>query len=204
MVTTNLDPVNFDRTDFFPIQEGDHVLPHDLMFHRLYFLALNQNTTAVRDPCHNHEINYHQLLSDVLATRNLLRQQLTATSMEMIRKGDEISVLVVARGYHFVVGFLAVMCLGAIVVPQSELSRRLSFSVLPLNSSARSSSLFRGAHPCNKNITRTCHTVFFKPRGAVPKHCQQPWHRKQLPRCAFRWLYHDHATRSALIGLFFG
>jgi hypothetical protein len=43
--------------------------------------------------------------------------------MEMIRRGDEVCVLVVARGYHFVVGFLAVMCLGAIVVPQSELSK---------------------------------------------------------------------------------
>ncbi|KIW79440.1 hypothetical protein Z517_06052 [Fonsecaea pedrosoi CBS 271.37] len=119
MVTTNLDPASFDRTDFFPPHEGENVLPHDLLFHRLYFLALNQNTTAVRDSHNNHEISYHQLFSDVVAARNLIRQQLTANSMEMIRRGDEICVLVVARGYEFVVAFFAVMCLGAIVVPQS-------------------------------------------------------------------------------------
>ncbi len=121
MKPSTLNPTAFDRTDFVPFHEGDHVLPHDLLFHRLYFLAVNQNSVAVKDADKGYERNYHQLLSDVISARNLIRKSLSPGSLQHLRAGDEVCLLIVARGYEFVVTFLAVLCLGAIATPQSEL-----------------------------------------------------------------------------------
>jgi len=119
----NLDPASFDRTDFTPYHEGANVLPHDYIFHRLYFLAAYQNTTAVRDTYNGLEVDYRQLLTDIIFARNRIRDAVSTKTMEMIRNNEEVSILVVARGYEFVVSFFAVLALGAIAVPQSKYYR---------------------------------------------------------------------------------
>jgi acyl-CoA synthetase (AMP-forming)/AMP-acid ligase II len=119
MKASDLDPSSFDRTDFCPSHEGLTVLPHDIIFHRLLYLATNQHTVAIRELHTGQEIGYHQLLSDIIHERNYIRENLSDDTSQKLRRGEEVCILIVARGYAFVVAFFAVMALGAIAVPQS-------------------------------------------------------------------------------------
>lgn len=117
-----LDPATFDRTDFLlTSHEGPNVLPHDIFFHRLYNLALRQNTVVIKDAYDGLAITHHQLLSDIIFTRNRIRESLNKKSVDMLRNDQEVSILIVARGYEFVVAFYAALALGAIATPQSEM-----------------------------------------------------------------------------------
>jgi acyl-CoA synthetase (AMP-forming)/AMP-acid ligase II len=114
-----LDPENFERCDFVPNHEGPLVLPHDLMFHVLYDLALRQNTTIVKDSNTGHIASHQQFLSDVLALRAKLREELHPSTLQALRDEREVSLLIWAEGYEFVVAFYAVLGLGGIAVPFS-------------------------------------------------------------------------------------
>ena len=115
-----LDPATFDRTDLTLRHEGPLVLPHDIIFHRLHYLALNSNPSAVKDPARNVDASYQQLLTDVVATRNRIRSTIKRATLQSIHDEQEISFVVIAHGYEFVVIFLAVLALGGIVVPTSK------------------------------------------------------------------------------------
>jgi acyl-CoA synthetase (AMP-forming)/AMP-acid ligase II len=119
MAPESLDPATFDRTDLTTRHEGPLVLPHDLLFHRLHFLAFYSNTSAVRDPFRGIEVNYRQLLSDVVAARNRIRTAVFPKALDMIHDEREASFVLIARGYEFVVIFLAVLALGGVAVPTS-------------------------------------------------------------------------------------
>lgn len=119
--TAALDPATFDRTNFSPPHEGNSVLPHDLLFHRLHFLASTIKTPAVRAPHIGLEKSYQALLLDVVKVRNYLSQTLSKECVDSIQRGAEISILLAATGYEFVVSFLAILCLGAVAVPLSEI-----------------------------------------------------------------------------------
>ncbi|KIX94631.1 uncharacterized protein Z520_09677 [Fonsecaea multimorphosa CBS 102226] len=116
----SLSAATFDRTDMVPYHEGLNVLPHDFMFHRIFYLANNHgNTTAVHDPYSGYQKSYRELFLDIVRTKNHIRNHLTAESMRMLRDEEEVSMLIVSRGYEFTVAFFAVLALGAVAVPQS-------------------------------------------------------------------------------------
>ncbi|KAK5282440.1 hypothetical protein LTR40_003328 [Exophiala xenobiotica] len=119
MAPQSLDPATFDRTDLTTRHEGPLVLPHDLLFHRLHFLAFYSNTSAVKDAFGGIDVNYRQLLSDVVAARNRIRAAISAKALDAIYDEREASFVLIARGYEFVVLFLAVLALGGIAVPTS-------------------------------------------------------------------------------------
>lgn len=114
-----LDPESFDRCDFLPHQEGPHVLPHDLLFHSLFELALRQNTTVIKDKNTGQNATHQQFLGDILALRILLRAQLHPSTLSALREEREVSLLICAEGYEFSVAFFAVQALGGIAVPCS-------------------------------------------------------------------------------------
>lgn len=122
MTEKTLDPATFDRTDLTIRHEGPLVLPHDIIFHRLHFLALNSNTSAVKDAARNLDASYQQLLTDVVATRNRIRATIKEKTLRSIYDEREVSFVVTAHGYEFVVIFLAVLALGGIVVPTSRIN----------------------------------------------------------------------------------
>jgi len=45
----DLDPSSFDRTDLVDVKDDPDTLPHDVVFHRLHYLACHQNSVAVRE-----------------------------------------------------------------------------------------------------------------------------------------------------------
>ena len=158
MMPAELDPATFDRTDFSPLHEGPNILPHDLIFHRLHFLATNQPSIAVKDAHKGHEITYPQLLSHIIQTRNHIRENLSGRTTQMLRNGEEVSLMIVARGYEFVVSFFAVLALGGIVVPQSKCSLRHAPQTTDL--SDRPSYRSRGTSPCSQNMPSSRRSLF--------------------------------------------
>ncbi|KAJ9602991.1 hypothetical protein H2200_012286 [Cladophialophora chaetospira] len=119
MTGEKLDPATFDRTDLTTRHEGPLVLPHDVLFHRLHFLALNSKTSAVKDASRRLDVDYRQLLTDVVAARNRIRSTIGQKTLQSMYHEEEISFVVIAHGYEFVVAFLAVLALGGIAVPTS-------------------------------------------------------------------------------------
>ncbi|TKA71349.1 hypothetical protein B0A55_05122 [Friedmanniomyces simplex] len=109
----------FDRCDHGPRHTGSNVFPNFFLFSRLVRWA-HKPLTAVRDLTFGFEATYAQLLTDVLHFRNELRQLLDPAIIERIDHEDEVFVLLLGpAGYEFTVGFLALMALGAVMVPIS-------------------------------------------------------------------------------------
>ncbi|KAK5050536.1 hypothetical protein LTR84_003817 [Exophiala bonariae] len=75
--------------------------------------------SAVRDAFRGIEVDYRQLLSDVVVARNRIRTAISRKTLEAIHDEREVSFVLIARGYEFVVMFLAVLALGGIAVPTS-------------------------------------------------------------------------------------
>ena len=76
----------------------------------------------------------------------------------MLRNGEEVSLMIVARGYEFVVSFFAVLALGGIAVPQSECFRHYASRGTDL--SDRPSCLSRGTSLCGQNLSRPRRALF--------------------------------------------
>ena len=115
-------PAPFDRTDFVPSHSADNILPADPLFTRLLTLAHRPNPRpAIRDVNAGLERTAAQLLSDVLILRRVLRDSLTAQTVDDLQSGREVYVSILAPGgYEFVVGVLAIMALGAAASPFSS------------------------------------------------------------------------------------
>ena len=97
------------------------MLPNSPFFSRLLRFAHEEvPRLAVRDVNTKAEKTYLELLTDVLAVRSALRRSLRDETIEELSKGDEIYIGVIAPGgYEFSVAMLAVLALGAAVVPMS-------------------------------------------------------------------------------------
>lgn len=110
-----------DRTAFVPLHQGDNVLPNSPFFSRLLRYAHEDPPRlAIRDVKLQCEQTYLNLLNDVLMLRNVLRQHLTYDIVEDLSKGREVYIGIVAPGgYEFTVAMLAMLALGAAVVPMS-------------------------------------------------------------------------------------
>ncbi|KAK5056232.1 hypothetical protein LTR84_012785 [Exophiala bonariae] len=114
-----IDPETFDRCDFLPCHEGPNVLPHDLLFHSLYDLALRQNTIIIKDKNTGLCASHQQFIGDILALRSKLRAELDPSTLTDLQHEREICLLICAEGYEFAVSFFAVQALGGIAVPCS-------------------------------------------------------------------------------------
>ncbi|KAK5687653.1 hypothetical protein LTS10_001793 [Elasticomyces elasticus] len=109
----------FDRCDHISRHTGSNVFPNFFLFSRLVRWA-HKPLTAVRDLTFGFEASYAQLLTDVLYLRNRLRQLLHPSIVQRIDQEEEVFILLLGpAGYEFTVGFLALMALGAVIVPIS-------------------------------------------------------------------------------------
>ncbi|CAF3562344.1 unnamed protein product [Fusarium graminearum] len=108
---------NLDRTQIVPLHDGPHVLPNNPLFTRLLRHA-HRNYLAIRDRELGVSKTYGELLDAVLGLRDVVRAALPSEVIEQLNNGNEVYVGVLAAGgYEFTVAVLAVLALGAAVVP---------------------------------------------------------------------------------------
>ncbi|KAJ5749253.1 uncharacterized protein N7511_010949 [Penicillium nucicola] len=110
-----------DRTQFIPPHWGDNVLPNMPFFHRLLRYAQRKpSPVAIRDLNAGLEKSYHHLLSDVLALRKILEGKLGPETRRELAADKEVYIgLLAPGGYEYTVGFMAILALGAAVVPMA-------------------------------------------------------------------------------------
>lgn len=114
-----LEPGSCDRCDFAPRHTGPNVFPNFFLFSRLVRWA-HRPLQACRDLKFGFTASYTQLLTDVLHLRNYLRKNLHPDIVGRIDGEDDVYILLLGPcGYEFTVGFLALVALGAVVVPIS-------------------------------------------------------------------------------------
>jgi malonyl-CoA/methylmalonyl-CoA synthetase len=96
----------FSPTSFFPI--------------KLVRLANKSSHLAVKDITFGFSATYAKQLADVLHLRNALRHTLHPETIASIDQGKNVVMLLLGLcGYEFTVGILALVALGAVVVPIS-------------------------------------------------------------------------------------
>ncbi|KAI6757070.1 hypothetical protein HG530_011668 [Fusarium avenaceum] len=109
--------MNIDRTQIVPLHDGPHVLPNNPLFARLLRHA-HRNHVAIKDQVLGVSKTYGELLDAVLVFREVVRGSLPSNVQRRLSNGDEVYVGVLAAGgYEFTVAVLAVLALGAAVVP---------------------------------------------------------------------------------------
>lgn len=112
-------PPNTDRIQLVTPHVGRNVLPNCPLFTKLLRFA-RRNHLAIRDNILQVEKSYGDLLADVLAYRTYLESSLNKDVLQRIERNEEVYVgILAAGGYEFTVGILAVIALGAAVVPMS-------------------------------------------------------------------------------------
>lgn len=100
---------------------GTNVFPNDLFFGQLIRHALQDDLIAIRDPVNGYLATYRQLLTDVLCLRKTFEKEMESEIVNKLEGGQPVFVgLIGTGGYEFVVGFLALMALGAIIVPMAS------------------------------------------------------------------------------------
>ncbi|KAJ5956644.1 hypothetical protein N7501_010923 [Penicillium viridicatum] len=110
-----------DRTLFIPPHVGDNVLPNLPFFHRLLRYAQRKpSPIVVRDLVAGVEKTYHHLVSDVLAFREVLERSLSHEARRDLISDKEVYIgLLAPGGYEYTVGFIAILAIGAAVVPMA-------------------------------------------------------------------------------------
>lgn len=113
-----------DRTLYVPSHVGRDVLPNLPFFHKLLRYAQRKPPrTAIRDVNAGLEKTYHDVLSDVLALRVELEKILSPKTLRDLSEDKEVYIgLLAPGGYEYTVGFIAILALGAAVVPMGELN----------------------------------------------------------------------------------
>lgn len=111
-----------DRTEFVPSHVGDNVLPNLPFFHKLLRYAQRRPLRiAIRDVNAGVEKTYHDVLSDALALRGQIEKTLSPETLRDLADDKEVYIgLIAPGGYEYTVGFVAVIALGAAVVPMGE------------------------------------------------------------------------------------
>lgn len=109
-----------------PQHVGDTILPNFSIFNRLLFFAGNRDNLVVNDVTNGLKATHRQLLSDVLHLRNALQARLDPDTRRRLLQGDEIAInLLASGGYEFATAFLALLALGAVIVPICECFKTL-------------------------------------------------------------------------------
>lgn len=111
-----------DRTQFVPSHVGVNVLPNLPFFHKLLRYAQRKpSRIAVRDVIAGVEKTFHDLLSDALALRSEIEKSLSRETLRELAEDKEVYIgLLAPGGYEYTVGFVAIIALGAAVVPMGE------------------------------------------------------------------------------------
>lgn len=111
-----------DRTQFVPSHVGDNVLPNLPFSHKLLRYAQRKPPRlAIRDVNAGLEKTYHDLLSDALALRSELEKVLSRRTLRELSEDKEVYIgLLAPGGYEYTVGFVAIVALGAAVVPMGK------------------------------------------------------------------------------------
>jgi len=111
-----------DRTLIVPSHVGENVLPNLPFFHKLLRYAHHSpSPVAVRDLNAGVERTYHHVLSDVIAVRNELEKTLSAKARQDLTEDKEVYIgLIAPGGYEYTVGFIAILAVGAAVVPMGK------------------------------------------------------------------------------------
>lgn len=110
-----------DRTLNVPKHVGHDILPNHSLFNRLIrFAHHNPPRVCVRDENTGQEATHVQLLSDVVHFRSRIWRNLTPPVREALNGRGEVYLAVLAPGgYEYTVAMLAVLALGAAVVPMT-------------------------------------------------------------------------------------
>ncbi|KAJ5793927.1 hypothetical protein N7457_000526 [Penicillium paradoxum] len=110
-----------DRTLFIPPHVGENVFPNLPFFHRLLRYAQRRpSPIAVRDLNAGVEKTYHDLLSDVLALRKVLESTISPEARRDLLADKEVYIgLLAPGGYEYTVGFIAILAIGAAIVPMA-------------------------------------------------------------------------------------
>lgn len=109
------------RTSLFPPHHGPNVLPNSPFFTKLLRHA-SRKRLAVRDHAlAGVEKSYADLLSDALALRTVLVDQLSEdVRRDLEEKGEYFVGVLAPGGYEFAVAMVAGLAAGLAVVPMSE------------------------------------------------------------------------------------
>jgi acyl-CoA synthetase (AMP-forming)/AMP-acid ligase II len=107
---------------------GNNVLPNLPFFHKLLRYAQRKpSRIAVRDVNASLEKTYHDVLSDALALRVELEKTLGQSTLRDLSEDKEVYIgLLAPGGYEYTVGFIAILAMGAAVVPMGEIIIRLN------------------------------------------------------------------------------
>ncbi|CAG8260301.1 unnamed protein product [Penicillium salamii] len=99
-------------------------LPNDFLFQRVVHVAnehLNSNPVTLRDHQSNQQANHAKLLADVLELQLILFRKLSRDTRKALSVGKDVFILISApAGYEWLVAFLTVLSLGAVVAPIYE------------------------------------------------------------------------------------
>jgi acyl-CoA synthetase (AMP-forming)/AMP-acid ligase II len=107
-----------------PSHTGENVFPNLPFFEKLLrFAHRSPPRIAIRDVNLGVEKTYLRLLTDAIALRSVLRRTLSADVLQEIYHGHEVFIALIAPGgYEYAVAFIAIIALGAAVVPISMLA----------------------------------------------------------------------------------
>ncbi|KAI6859501.1 acetyl-CoA synthetase-like protein [Hortaea werneckii] len=110
-----------DRTLNVPKHVGHNILPNHSLFNRLIRFAHHDPPhLCVRDDNTGQEATHVQLLSDVVHFRSRVWRNLTPPVRDVLNRRGEVYIAVLAPGgYEYTVAMLAVLALGAAVVPMT-------------------------------------------------------------------------------------
>ncbi|KAL5339985.1 hypothetical protein BJX70DRAFT_397222 [Aspergillus crustosus] len=112
-----------DRALLVPRHVGENVLPNLPFFEKLLrFAHRDPPRVAVRDMNLGlgMEKTYLQLLNDAIALRRALKETLSPVMLKKLDDDQEVFIALIAPGgYEYAVGFVAILALGAAVVPIS-------------------------------------------------------------------------------------
>jgi malonyl-CoA/methylmalonyl-CoA synthetase len=111
-----------DRTACVPPHVGGNVFQNCSLFNKLLRLAHQEpQRTSIRDDNLGTERSRIQLLSDVLALRQVVTEHLSSEVLALLQNGQEVFIGVLASGgYEFAVAMLTVLALGAAAVPMCK------------------------------------------------------------------------------------
>lgn len=114
---TNFD----DRTLHVPRHTGRNIFPCSPAFNRLVrFAHCSPPRLCIRDDNTGIEATHVQLLTDVLAFRQRIWENLSQDVQRALEQRQEIYIAIIAAGgYEFAVSILAALALGAAVVPMT-------------------------------------------------------------------------------------
>lgn len=101
-----------------PLHVGPKILPFSPIFNRVLLLARRKNKVCIRDVTNDIEADHRRFLSDIIQLRNGIQEKLDTGSRNRLWLGQEVYIALLGpAGYEYVVGFFAIMALGAAVVP---------------------------------------------------------------------------------------